>query len=96
MALAACVWLVRTKLAILTTAQRGSAIMPTFNPELIQMMRAALEEVTTKIPAEQATPGVKAYLAERILKAAAEGETTYDGLIAAATNEIQTILSTLI
>jgi hypothetical protein len=83
-------------LAILTTAQRGSAIMPTFNPELIQMMRAALEEVTTKIPAEQATPEVKAYLAERILKAAAEGETTYDGLIAAATNEIQTILSTLI
>ena len=70
--------------------------MPTFNPELIQIMRAVLEEVTTKIPAEQATQGVKANLAERILKAAAEGETTYDGLIAAATNEIQTILSTLI
>ena len=33
--------------------------MPTFNPELIQIMRAALEEVMTKIPAEQATQGVK-------------------------------------
>jgi hypothetical protein len=67
--------------------------MPSYSPELIQTMRAALDEVMTKIPSEQATPGVKAYLAECILKAAAEGQTTYDGLIAVASSQIQTILS---
>ena len=49
----------------------------------------------TKIPIEQATPGVKAALAEHILKAAAQGQTSYDGLIAAASEQIQAILSML-
>jgi hypothetical protein len=67
--------------------------MPTFSPELIQTMRAALEEAMTKVPLEQATPGIKAYLAECILKAAAEGQTSYEGLISAAAGQLQTILS---
>jgi hypothetical protein len=70
-------------------------IVQSYNPELIQTMRAALEEVMTKIPAEQATPGVKAALAECILKAAANGQTNYDGLITAASKQIQTIVSML-
>src|SRR6516162_7424733 len=37
--------------------------MQSYSPELIQTMRAALEEVMTKIPLEQATPGIKAALA---------------------------------
>jgi len=49
----------------------------------------------TKIPVEQATPGIKAAVAECILKAAANGQTNYDGLIAAASEQIQTILSML-
>jgi hypothetical protein len=69
--------------------------MPNYSPELIQTMRAALDEVITKIPLEEATPGVKAALAECILKAAAKGRTNYDGLIAAATEQIQTVLSML-
>jgi hypothetical protein len=69
--------------------------MQSYNPELIQIMRAALDEVMTKIPVEQATPGVKAALAECILKAAANGQTNYDGLITAASQQIQTILSML-
>ena len=69
--------------------------MPTFSPELIQIMRAALEDVMTKIPSEHATPGAKAYLAECILRAAAKGQTTYNELITVATDEIQTILSML-
>jgi hypothetical protein len=69
--------------------------MPSYGPELIQTMRAALDEVMTKVPVEQATPGVKAALAECILKAAANGQTTYYGLIAAASVQIQTILSML-
>jgi hypothetical protein len=67
--------------------------MPTFSPELIQTMRAALEAAMTKVPLDQATPGIKAHLAECILRAAAEGQTSYEGLIAAATGQIQTILS---
>jgi len=69
--------------------------MPSYSPELIQVMRAALDEVMTKVPLEQATPGIKAALAECILKAAAEGQTSYEGLIAAASEQIQTILSML-
>ena len=69
--------------------------MPSYSPELIQIMRAALDDVMSRIPADQATPAVKAHLAELILKAAAEGQTTYDGLLAAACDQIQTILSVL-
>ena len=69
--------------------------MASYSPELIQTMRAALDEVMTRIPADQATPGIKAHMAEFILKAAAEGQTTYDGLLAAASEQIQTIISML-
>jgi hypothetical protein len=69
--------------------------MPTYSPELIQIMRAALDEVMTRVPLEQATPGIKAALAEYILKAAAGGQTDYQSLIAAASDQIQTILSML-
>jgi hypothetical protein len=64
-----------------------------FNPELVGLMRAVLEEVMTRVPVEQATPGIKAHLAEIILKAAAQGVTSYDGLIAAASSQIQAIIS---
>jgi hypothetical protein len=67
--------------------------MPTFSPALITIMRAVLEEAMTKVPAEQATTLTKAYLAEFILKAAAEGLTSYEGLMAAAINQLPTILS---
>ena len=67
--------------------------MPTFSPDLIQIMRAVLEEAMTKVPLEQRTPGIKAHLAECILKAAAQGETSYEGLIAAAADQLQTVLS---
>jgi hypothetical protein len=71
----------------------GRCIMPTFSPELIQTMRVVLEEAMTKVPPQQATPGIKATLAECILRAAAKGQTSYDGLLAAAGEQLQTILS---
>ena len=64
-----------------------------FSPELVALMRAVLEDVMTRVPSEQATPGIKVHLAEIILKAAAQGETSYDGLIAVATNQIRAILA---
>jgi hypothetical protein len=68
--------------------------MPTFSPELVQTMRAALEEAMTKVPVEQATPEIKTHVAQCILQAAAEGQTSYEGLIAAAANQVTTILAT--
>jgi hypothetical protein len=67
--------------------------MPAFSPELVATMRAALEEVMTRVPLEQASSGVKARLAECILKAAAQGQTSYDSLIDAAAAQLQTILA---
>jgi hypothetical protein len=69
--------------------------MASYGPELIQIMRAVLDEVMTKIPVDQVTPGLKAHMAQIILKAAAEGQTSYDGLLASASDQIQTILSML-
>jgi hypothetical protein len=66
--------------------------VPSYSPEFIQTMRVALDDVMTKIPTSHAMPGIKA---ELILKAAAEGQATYDGLVAAASDQIQTVLSML-
>jgi hypothetical protein len=73
----------------------GRNIMPYYSPQLIQTMRDALDAVMTKVPMSHATPGLKAHLAEVILQAAAQGITSYDGLVAAASGQIQTIISML-
>ena len=67
--------------------------MPQFDPQLIQDMRNALEEVMTKVPLDYATPAIKAYLAKCILKAAAQGHTSYNELVAAAADQINVFLS---
>ena len=67
--------------------------MPQFDPQLIQTMRNVLEEVMTRVPLEYSTSATKAYLAECILKAAAQGHTSYNELIAAASDQIQVIIS---
>ena len=67
--------------------------MPQFDPQLVQAMRNALEEVMTKVPAQESTLTIKVYLAECILKAAAQGHTRYDELVAAAIDQIQVALS---
>jgi hypothetical protein len=64
----------------------GSKIMPQFDPELIRVMRAVLEVVMTRVPLQMANGETKAYLAECILKTAAQGHTTYNELITAATD----------
>jgi hypothetical protein len=56
-------------------------------------MRAALDHVMTNIPVDRATPAIKAKMAEVILKAAADGQTNYQGLLAAASEKIRAILS---
>jgi hypothetical protein len=73
----------------------GDRTMPSYDPELIQTMRAVLDEAVTKIPVDQVTPGIKAQMAEFILRAAAEGRTGYEELLAAALAQIQPVLSML-
>jgi hypothetical protein len=69
--------------------------MTYYSPQLIQTMRDALDAVMTKVPMNHATPGVKAPLADVILQAAAQGLTSYDALVTAASDQIQTIISML-
>jgi hypothetical protein len=64
-----------------------------YSSEFVQTMRAALDEVMTKIPAHQVTSAVKARVAEVILQSAAQGQTSYRGLIAAALDQIHVIIS---
>jgi hypothetical protein len=85
----------RHRVGEFTSGETGERIMPSYGPELIQTMRTVLDDVMTKIPVEQVTPGIKAHMAEFILKAAAEGQTSYDGLLALASGQIETILSML-
>jgi hypothetical protein len=65
------------------------------SPQLIQTMRDALDAAMTHVPINHATPGLKAHLAEVILQAAAQGMTSYDSLVAAASDQIQAIISAL-
>lgn len=67
--------------------------MPQFPPQLIRDMRNALEDVMRKVPMECSTMAVKVYLAECILKAAAQGHTSYPDLVSAATDQIQAAIS---
>jgi hypothetical protein len=67
--------------------------MPQFDPQLILVMRSALEEIMTRVPLEYSTAATKAYLAECILKAAAQGQISYDQLVAAAADQMPVILS---
>ena len=69
--------------------------MRSYSPEFVQIMRIALDDVMAQIPLERATPSIKAHLAEIILKAAAAGETTHDGLLAAASQQIELVLCAL-
>ena len=66
-----------------------------YSSELLQTMRKALEAVMASVPADQSVFGLKAAVAECILRAAAHGQTSYDGLVASASDQIQAIISML-
>jgi hypothetical protein len=63
--------------------------MPHFGPELVEVMRNALEEVMTRVPSQYSTPTTKTYLSECILKAEAQGQISQNELVAAAADQIQ-------
>jgi hypothetical protein len=67
--------------------------MPQFDPALIEVMKKVLEDTMIRVPSEHSTPAAKAYFAEFILKAAAQGQTSYDALIIAAAAQIEVFVS---
>jgi len=67
--------------------------MPQFDPELIEVLKKVLEDIMTRVPSEHSTPAAKAYFAEFILKAAAQGQTSYDALLAAAAEQIEVFVA---
>ena len=69
--------------------------MPQFDPALIEIMKKVLEDTMTRVPLEHSTPAAKAYFAEFILKAAAQGQNSYDALIVAAAEQIEVFVSLL-
>ena len=71
----------------------GNAMPPKFTPQLIRDMRHALDDVMARVPSEYTTTAVKVYLAECILRAAAQGHTNYSELVTAAADQIQTAIS---
>jgi hypothetical protein len=66
-----------------------------YSSELIHTMRQALETVMASVPAHQSVFGLKAAVAKCILKAAAHGQTSYDGLVTSASDQIQAMISML-
>jgi hypothetical protein len=69
--------------------------MEKFDGELVRVMRAALEDVMTRVPIEYSTTTTKVFLAEYILKAAANGETGYTAFVAAAVSHIPNVIRLL-
>jgi hypothetical protein len=68
-------------------------LVPQFDTDLIQVMRNALEEVMARVPSRHSTPAIKIYLAEHILKAAAQGQTRHNELVAVAAEQIPVAIS---
>ncbi|BAL80101.1 hypothetical protein [Bradyrhizobium cosmicum] len=66
-----------------------------YSSEFVQTMRQALETVMASVPADQSVFGLKAAVAECILRAAAHGQTSYDGLVTSASDQLQQIISML-
>ena len=67
--------------------------MPKFEAQLVQDMRNALEDVMTRVPSKYSTIAVKVYLAECILRAAAQGHINYNELVTAAVDQIEVAIS---
>jgi hypothetical protein len=58
-----------------------------FSPELVAIMKAALDAAVHRIDRSLQTPATKAKMAERIVRTASEGVTDLHGLMSAAVDE---------
>jgi hypothetical protein len=60
-----------------------------FNPELVTIMKSALDAAVHRIDRSHRTPATKAKMAQRIVRAASEGVTDLHKLMCAAVDEGQ-------
>jgi hypothetical protein len=60
---------------------------PTFSPELVTLMRSALDTAVDQIDQPRRTPATKAKMAQRIVKTACNGVTDLHALTSAALDE---------
>jgi hypothetical protein len=58
-----------------------------FSPELVSIMKAALDTAVHRIDRSHRTPATKAKMAQRILRTASEGITDLDALTSVAVDE---------
>ena len=58
-----------------------------FSPELVILMRSALDTAVDRIDRSHRTPGTKAKMAQRIVRTASEGVTDLHALTRAAVDE---------
>jgi hypothetical protein len=58
-----------------------------FNPELVTIMKSALDAAVYRIERSHRTPATKAKMAQRIMKTASEGVTDLNMLMCAAVDE---------
>jgi hypothetical protein len=58
-----------------------------FSPELVTLMKAALDTAVDQIDRSHRTAATKVKMAERIVRAASEGVTDLDELMSAAVDE---------
>ena len=58
-----------------------------FTPDLVIMMRRALDIAADQVPKSSRTPATKAKMAQRIMRSAAEGITDTQELVAVAVAE---------
>ena len=59
----------------------------TFSPELVTIMKSALDTAVHQIDRSNRTPATKAKMAQRIVRTASEGVTDLHGLTNAAVDE---------
>jgi hypothetical protein len=59
----------------------------TFSPELVTIMKSALDTAVHQIDRSNRTPATKAKMAQRIVRTASEGITDLHGLTSAAVDE---------
>jgi hypothetical protein len=58
-----------------------------FSPELVSVMKAALDTAVHRIDRSHRTPATKAKMAQRIVRTASEGITDLDALTSVAVDE---------
>jgi hypothetical protein len=58
-----------------------------FSPELVSIMKAALDAAVHRIDRSHRTPATKAKMAQRIARTASEGTTDLDALTSVAVDE---------